>query len=35
MPESGVMAVVVAGDGTVLSALSADGAIWPPLLPLP
>lgn len=35
MPDVGVMAICTAADGTLLSALSADGLIWLPLLPVP
>jgi hypothetical protein len=33
--DFGVMAIAVGIDGVVCSALSADGVIWSPLLPLP
>lgn len=33
--DIGVMAIVVGADGIVCSALSLDGLIWAPLLPLP
>jgi hypothetical protein len=33
--DLGVMAIAVGVDGAVCSALSADGLIWSPLLPLP
>ena len=35
MADVGVMAICIARDGSVLSAVSADGTIWAPLLPLP
>lgn len=33
--DIGVMAIVVGADGIVCSAISVDGLIWSPLLPLP
>jgi hypothetical protein len=34
MATSGVMAIVVGKDGTILSSLSKDGTTWPMLAPL-
>ena len=33
--DIGIMAIVVSVDGAVCSAISLDGLIWPPLVPLP
>jgi hypothetical protein len=33
--DFGVMAIVVGVDGIVCSAISVDGLIWTPLVPLP